>query len=294
MPAIVPSLYRAFEPERKALTTGLSDSKLTMSQVVSEARRALDRTGIRYTDGITNPQLQKTGLWLVEIIKVGAGTLDQSIDAEIVWHEVPREKKRGWIGQTAFFAAAAALAFYGFLEGSRIAVISVATLAFLRLLDRENLSAIKARLPFLGQKHRLEDKSGRAVKAEAQIQPNIAAYVDGLAEALKTADHILLRLSEPEAETHWRDDQRLMSLVQGLLEAEQVNDGDFALKLIGQELETILQAEGVRRIDYSKKTAQYFDILPGLGTDKPKLAAPALMAGDQVIRRGTVWGSEDG
>ena len=182
--------------------------------------------------------------------------------------------------------------FNGFLEGSRIAIISIAALAALRFFDRDNLEMLKSRLPFFGQKHRLEDKTGRTVKAEAQVQTNVMGFVDGLTEALKTADHILMRLAEPELETHWRDDNRLMTLVQSLLEAEQANDGDFALKLIGQELGTILEAEGVQRVEYSKKTAQYFDILPGVGTGKVKPAAPALISGDQVIRRGTVWGAE--
>ena len=38
-------------------------------------------------------------------------------------------------------------------------------------------------------------------------------------------------MAEPQSETHWRENPRLMGLVQSLLEAEGAKDGDFALTL---------------------------------------------------------------
>jgi arsenate reductase-like glutaredoxin family protein len=70
-----------------------------------------------------------------------------------------------------------------------------------------------------------------------------------------------------------------------------VDDGHFALKLVGSELESILNADGIKVVNYSRKTSKLFDVLPALDlTDgKTKQAAPALMRGDKVLRRGTVW-----
>ncbi len=288
-----PSLYKAFEPERQALLDGLSKEQVSAAMIVSETRRALDRTGARFVDGVTDPKLQKAGLWLVEMIKSGASILDQSMGADIVWHEVPREKNTNWFGQTAFFGVAGALLVYGFLEESRTAILSVGLLSLIRALDRKNLTALMSRLPGFSKNTRLEDRSGRSMRAEAQVKTNMGGYLTAISEGLKTADHIILRLAEPTAQTHWRDDDRLMTLVQGLLEAGDASDGDFALKLIGQELESVLAAEGVTKLDYTKKTAKYFDILPGIGTDQARQAAPALIAGDQLIRRGTVWDSDN-
>ena len=44
-------------------------------------------------------------------------------------------------------------------------------------------------------------------------------------------------------------------------------------------------------VEYSKKTASYFDELPGMGEGaKVEMAAPALLREDgSVLRRGTVW-----
>ena len=82
-----------------------------------------------------------------------------------------------------------------------------------------------------------------------------------------------------------------MRFVQGLLEARSVDDGHFALKLVGSELESILNADGIEVVNYSRKTAKLFDILPALDLEdgKTKQAAPALLLGEQVLRRGTVW-----
>lgn len=294
LPATAPSLARAFEPERKLLQSGLSGADLSAAQIVSEARRVLDRTGAAFAAQTPEPQLQKAGLWLIEMVKAGAGVLDQGTGAEIVWHEMPKPKTRPWVGGSLFYGAAFALAMAALLQGARLAVISVALLTALKFLDPGNWASIKSRIPFMKKPAAIEDGSGRLVRAEARITADPVGFVGSLAEALRTADHILMRLSEPQTETHWRQDMRLMGFVQGLLEAGQANDGDFALKLIGQELESILDAEGITRIAYSKKTSDMFDVLPGIGQDAPKLAAPALMLGDDILRRGTVWGADDG
>lgn len=294
LPAIVPSLARAFEPERLALKKGLVETDLSASQIVSEARRALDRAGAGFAEQTTDPHLHKAGLWLLEMVKSGAGILDQGTGAEIIWHEVPKVPKSAFGTQSLFYFGAGALALAAFVQGATLAFMSVGALVALRVLDPANLKALRGKLPFAKKPLAIEDDSGRQIKAEARVTADAAGFVDSLADALRTADHILLRLSEPDTETHWRQDARLIGLVQGLLEAREANDGDFALKLIGAELETILSAEGIEKIEYSKKTADLFDVLPGIDIDHPKLAAPALKVGDEVIKRGTVWGSDGG
>lgn len=291
---ISPSLARAFEPERRKLQSVLTGTDLTAAQIVAETRRALDRAGQTFGETHTDPAIHKTGLWLLEIVKAGAGVLDQGTGADIIWHEVtppPKPKKR--LGQGVFYAAAAALFIFSVLDGSRLGVITAASLATLRALDQDNFAALFQKLPFARRPEAIEDLSGRANKAEARITANTAKYISIIADSLRTADHILLRIAEPETETHWRHDQRLMALVQGLLEAARSDDGDFALKLISRELDTILVAEGIQQIEYSGKTADMFDVLPGIGGSGTQTAAPALIAGDEVVRRGTVWDSGD-
>ena len=78
LPSVVPSLARAFEPERRALQTALTP-ELSAAQVVGEARRALDRAGVAFTHEVSDPNLQKSGLWLLEMVKAGAGILDLSL-----------------------------------------------------------------------------------------------------------------------------------------------------------------------------------------------------------------------
>lgn len=288
-------MARAFEPERQALLKALPDSDLSAAQIVSEARRALDRAGQSFATTTPDPNLQKSGLWLIEMVKAGAGVLDQGTGAEIVWHEVPAKAKPAiGLNTIIFYGAAALLGILAVMESSRTGLMTAVILAGLRFFSGETLNTIKQRLPFFRAPKALEDQSGRAVKAEARITANTQGFIDALSNALRTADHILVRLAEPQLETHWRDDKRLMSLVQSLLEAENAHDGDFALKLIGQELSTVLAAEGVEQITYSKETEDLFDVMPGIGLDAPKLAAPALMVDGELIRRGTVWGADNG
>jgi len=289
-----PSLARAFETERDALRQRLVQDEPSPTQTVSEARRALDRTGAVFTQEVTDPKVQKAGLWLLEMIKSGAGTIDEGAGAEIIWREVPQPKTRQWAGRTLYYGAAGVFAVAGFVQGSGLVMLTAAALAVLRFFDPKDWSHLKDKIPFVKKTPGIEDQNGCRHLAEARITVNPGGFVDSLSDALKTADHILLRLAEPDVETHWRDDARLMQLVQGLLEARIANDGDFALRLIGQELESVLSAEGIELLEYSQQTQDYFDILPAIGASETRMAMPALKADGQVIRRGTIWQSDDG
>ena len=86
LPAIMPSLASAFEPERQVLQQALSDD-LSAAQIVKQARRALDRTGANFSKTTQDPKLQKTGLWLIEMVKAGAGVLDRASHADVIWSE---------------------------------------------------------------------------------------------------------------------------------------------------------------------------------------------------------------
>ncbi len=287
------SLYEAFVPEREALVKVISEDDLSSGQIVTTARKALDRTGSRFTVSTPDVKLQRAGLWLLEMVKSGASVLDQGTEAEIIWHEVPALPRVGNWGQNLFYAAALGLGVWAVASDSRIALLSVIALTLLRFLDPDNWRGRFDRFKFWKRKTHTAQYTDNAARAEARIHANAGGFVTALSEALKTADHILVRLSEPAGETHWRDDTRLMTFVQGLLEAEQASDGDFALKLVSKELESILAAEGIEKLDYSKKTAQFYDVLPAIGQSGTQVAAPALMVGDHVIARGTVWTSDE-
>jgi len=291
LPAIVPSLARVFEPERQALKQSLSHD-MPATQIVLAARRALDRAGAAFSKDLSDPDMTKAGLWLLEIVKSGAGILDQAADARVTWSEVAAKPARKIAGRGLFYGAAGIFALAGLLQGEFLAVGAAGILAGLRFFDPRDWGHLKYKIPFIKRPPAIEDQSGRRMLAEAHITANPQGFVDQLAEGLKTADHILLRLAEPALETHWRDDARLMTLVQSLLEAEGAGDGDFALKLIKQEMNSVLKAEGIEQVTYSKKTQHLFDVLPSIGEAGIKMAAPALMSGDQVIRRGTVWQGE--
>jgi len=64
-------------------------------------------------------------------------------------------------------------------------------------------------LPRRKQPAALEDHSGRQFTAEARLSVDAAGLIRQIEDALKTADHILMRLSEPTAQTHWADTPRL-------------------------------------------------------------------------------------
>ena len=80
-----------------------------------------------------------------------------------------------------------------------------------------------------------------------------------------------------------------MGVMQNLLEAKAADDGAFALKLVEGEVSSLLNSKGVSLVNYSKQTAHLFDSLPAIGETETREAAPALMAGDTVLKRGTVW-----
>jgi len=291
LPAIVPSLAVAFEPERQGLQAALTD-ELSAAQIVGAARRALDRAGSNFSHSTQDPKLQKTGLWLIEMVKAGAGILDRASHADVIWSETAPKPMRKWAGRSLFYGAAGAFALAGFVQGSGLTILGAAVLAGLRFFDPKDWGHLLHKIPFIKRPPALEDHAGRRLEAAAQIRTDTNGFVTQLVDALKTADHILSRLAEPEIETHWRDNSRLMGLVQGLLEAEGAGDGDFALTLIKQELISVLSGEGVELVMYSPKTKSLFDVLPALGETETKMAAPALVAGDQILRRGTVWQAE--
>lgn len=291
LPATVPSLAIAFEPERQSLQLALTD-ELSAAQIVGEARRALDRAGANFIKSTQDPKLQKTGLWLIEMVKAGAGILDRASHADIVWSETAPRPARKWAGRSLFYGAAGVFAVAGFVQGSSLTILGAAVLAGLRFFDPKDWGHMLHKIPFINRPPALEDKSGNRLEAAAHIRTNTNGFITQLIDALKTADHILIKLAEPQHQTHWREDARLMSLVQNLLEAEGADDGDFALTLIKQELTSVLSGEGVELVTYTAKTKNLFDILPAIGETKTKMAAPALMVGDHILRRGTVWQAE--
>lgn len=288
LPAAVPSLARAFEPERKALRDAFKDER-SSEIVVLEARRALDRTGVSFAKTTDDPQLQKAGLWLIEMVKAGAGVLDRGTDAVINYTEVARPKANVLAGRGLFYGAAGIFAVTGFVQGSGLVILAAAALAALRLFDPGNLEALAARLPFRKKPLALEDNTGKRMTASARVEVDPDGFIDSLADALRTADHILLRLAEPSQSAHWTDNKRLMGVMQNLLEAQAAGDGAFALKLVEGEVSSLLNSEGVSLVHYSKKTAHLFDSLPAIGELETREAAPALMSGDTVLKRGTIW-----
>jgi len=288
LPAAIPSLARAFEPERAALRDAFKDERGS-EIVVLEARRALDRTGLAFAKTTEDPQVHKAGLWLLEMVKSGAGVLDRGTDAVINYTEVARPKANVLAGRGLFYGAAGAFVFAGFVQGSGLVIFAAAALAALRLFDPGNIEALAARLPFRKKTLALEDGTGKRMTASARVEVDPDGFIDSLADALRTADHILLRLTEPAQASHWTEDTRLMGVMQNLLEAKAAEDGSFALKLVEGELSSLLNAEGVKQVHYSKKTAHLFDSLPALGDVETREAAPALMSGETVLKRGTIW-----
>jgi len=291
LPSVVPSLARVFEPERRALQKTLTPD-LSAAQVVGEARRALDRAGVSFTHEVSDPNLQKSGLWLLEMVKAGAGILDRATGADVVWSERPVRPKRQWAGRGLFYGAAALFGVAGLAQGSILTILAAGALAGLRFFDPKDWGHLLDKIPFRKKRVALQDLSGRHMEAEAFIRADAHGFITQLVEALKTADYILLRLAEPATEIDWRDNPRLIGLMQSLLEAENAGDGDFALTLIKQEMTSVLAGEEVELISYSKKTKDMFDILPALGETQTKMAAPALVSKGKILKRGTVWQSE--
>jgi len=280
LPAQIPSLARAFEPSRQALQQGLNADQST-AQIVTQTRRALDKAGAEFQRQTDDPNIQKAGLWLIEMVKAGAGVLDHGTDAQVSWNEVAAPQMRKWAGRGLYYGAAGIFALIGIAQTSGLVVMCAAVLAVSKLAF--------TRLPFFKSAPRLEDNTGRHLQASAHVKTDTQGFINSLTDALKTADHILLRLAEPADLAHWREDKRLMGLVQSLLEARGARDGDYALKLIDQELSSVLLGEGVEIVSYSKKTKHMFDVMPAMGVKGTQEVAPALVSGERLLRKGTVW-----
>lgn len=291
------SLLPGFALERAALEKTLSvlgEGALSSAQTVSAIRSALDRTGAAFARTTEDPALQKAGLWLIEVIKSGAGVLDRAVTADITYIETgtPPAGVSGLLGKpTLFYGAAGLLAVVGLVQGAGLVILSAAILAGLHTLEPKRWKKLMGMLPRTKPPAALEDQSGRQYTAEARLTLDAAGLIGQIEDALKTADHILLRLAEPQAQTHWADTPRLAAMLQNLLEAGGAEDQDFAMGLISKELPSLLQSGGVSIVDYSKKTRDYFDELPGIGEGAGiEMAAPALIREDgSVLRRGTVW-----
>ena len=291
------SLLPGFARERAALEKALSvrgESALSSAQTVSAIRSALDRTGAAFARTTEDPALQKAGLWLIEVIKSGAGVLDRAVTADIAYVEMgtPPTGMSGLLGKpTLFYGAAGLLAVVGLVQGAGLAILSAAVLAGLHTLEPKRWKKLMSLLPRTKPPAALEDQSGRQYTAEARLTLDAAGLIGQIEDALKTADHILLRLAEPQAQTHWADTPRLAVMMQNLLEAGEADDPDFAMDLIRKELPGLLQSGGVSIVEYSKQTRDYFDELPGIGEGaKIEMAAPAMIREDgSVLRRGTVW-----
>lgn len=267
----------------------------TPAQAVGAVRRVLDQTAARYARSTNDPALQRSGQWLVEIVKSGTGLIDRASHADVVWDEVAQAPGfKISVRPSLFYIGAGLLGTAGLLQGVGLVVWGAAGLAGLHAVSTLNLS----RLPFWPKPKTITDGTGRTRRATAVVRLDPAGLISQVTDALKTADHILLRLSSPTAETHWHDDTRLTALLQGLLEAGRADDGHYALELARRELPTLIAGAGLKQVDYSKSTADWFDRLPvpSGGTDQAssgpdmQTAAPALVTdAGRVVRRGTVW-----
>lgn len=292
LPAAVPSLAAAFADERQTLRAVITSGNLSTAQAAIEARRALDRTGQKFLRASQDVHLQKAALWLIEMVKAGAGIVDQAAHGDIVWREVPRRPAKTLASGTLFYGAAASFMLAGFVQGSRLTIAAALVLVILRFFDPRDWGHITAKIPFLGRRAapRLEAPE---TDFRAHIHINVAAggFVDSLTDALKTADHILARLAEPAEQHHWRDNDQIISLLQNLLEAAGAGDTEFTGALLNTELPSVLAAGGIEIVHYSKKTSAHFDVLPALDLEgqTAREAAPALRHDGRIIRRGTIW-----
>ena len=285
----LPSLRDRFRPERNRLSRDLSIS-MAPSEIVTEGRKALDHIAseIGNQRGL-KPDMRKTALWLIEIVKSNTALFDQGRQTKIDWREVPQDHSRALLANFAFFGAAAAMMLAAIIFKNGGALYGIGGLAALRCLDPKMMQAVRQKLPFTKTKPlAIEDLRAR-YQIEARIEADPKAFLSQIDQSLAAADHILGRLSLPQAQASWHDNPRLMGLMQNMLEAQQSGDQAYAMKLIDQELGALLGADGVEIIAYSPKTRDMFDILPSLGERETRMAAPALIKDGRVLRRGTVW-----
>jgi len=290
----VPSLREKFRPERDRLNRELTLS-MSPAQIVIEGRKALDRVAGQIGEQTAlTPQLRKTALWLIEIVKSNTGLFDQGSDARIHWQEVPGHKAKGRAANFLFFSASAAMILAALLFKNIGALTAVGALTTLRLVDPQIIMSVRQKLPFVKQKPLvLEDLRAR-YQIETKIEADPKTFLSHIDNSLAAADHILARLSLPETGGDWHDNIRLMSLMQNLLEASAASDAHYALKLIDQELEALIASEGIEVVNYSPKDKALFDALPSLGETQTRMAAPALLKDGRVIRRGSLWVADMG
>tara|TARA_R110002020_G_scaffold89276_1_gene218508 strand:- start:915 stop:1826 length:912 start_codon:yes stop_codon:yes gene_type:complete len=291
-----PSLAHHFAQERQNLRQTLSKD-LSPSQVVGETRRALDRTGLSFTRSVSDPQVQKAGLWLLEIIKSGAGVLDRATHADVTLVETAPKSgvfdgRKDW-RPGLFYIAAGGLFTAGLVQGIGLVVVTALSLAALHAVSTFKFSVF-SRLPFMPKPKALPSPAGKNMRAEAFIRTDSAGFINQISDALATADHILARMVQTEPEAHWRDNPALMAVLQNLLEAGAASDGNYALQLVDKEMKSVLASAGIETVDYTESTSHMFDEMPALvineGDPALEMAAPALTAQDgRLLRRGTVW-----
>ncbi len=294
--SVSPSLAQYFAKEKQALQTVLHKD-LSPSQVVGEARRALDRTGLSFTRNVSDPQIQKSGLWLLEIIKSGVGILDRATHADVSLVETTPKKTvldtlKQW-RPNLFYGAATGLAILGLLQSSALTVSGALILAILHGIS-DVKTTLFSRFSFIKRPLTLSGPDARMFKPEASIRTDTAGFINQISEALSTADHILARLSQTGPDIHWRDDPAMLSMFQNLLEANATKDGRYALEVVGKDMKTVLTNADIEVVSYSKKTAHLFDELPALiiNENDPivEMAAPALLSKEgRLLRRGTIW-----
>ncbi|MBL4871221.1 MAG: hypothetical protein JKX72_09730 [Robiginitomaculum sp.] len=155
LPAKIPSLAKAFEGERENLRNLISSQDLSAAQSVLEARRALDRTGEIYAHNTQDVHLQKAGLWLLEMVKSGAGVLDQGVSAEVVWKEIPNTSIRVIAGSTLFYSAAMVFFIAGYIQASRLTMVATLALVIFRFFDPKDWKHYLRKIPFWDAKKHL-------------------------------------------------------------------------------------------------------------------------------------------
>ena len=294
LPQTLPSLRESFRPERDKLSRELTLS-MTPAQIVTEGRKALDRVAGEVGDkDALSPQLRKTALWLLEIVKSNTALFDQGRQTRIHWQEVPKASTKSRLANLVFFGGAAAMLAAAFVFKNSGAFYAVGALTGARLLEPKIMRALTQKLPFIKQKPlAIEDLRAR-YQIDATIEADPQAFLAHIDDSLAAADHILARLSLPETGAKWHDNARLTGMMQNLLEASHAGDSDYALKLIDQELGALLTSSGIEIVSYSPKQKALFDVLPSLGEPQTRMAAPALVKDGRVIRRGTIWVADTG
>lgn len=289
LPQNLPSLRESFRPERDRLSRELT-RKAAPAQIVIAGRQALDRVAAHMADyPQLNPQIRKTALWLVEIVKTNTGLFDQGRDTQIHWREVPGDTSRRLWPNLLFFGGAAAMMIAAIIFKNGGALYAVGALTVVRALDPKFIEAAAQKLPFVKAKPlAIEDLRAR-YQIEAEIAADPQAFLSHIDDSLAAADQILARLSIPQSQSEWHEHPRLISALQNLFEAQIGGDSDYALKLIDHELASVLGAEGIEIIHYAKDKAELFDSLPSLGEGSVKMAAPAFVKDGRILRRGSIW-----